>query len=55
MGKDIKTRNTKGQLHGYQLVFHNNGGIWLRCNYKHGLELGYEELHKFNETNFYIR
>jgi hypothetical protein len=58
--KDIDNYNTKYQRHGYQEWYHymNKPKIKVRCNYKNGQEIGYEEWHKTHaesETNFYIK
>lgn len=52
--KEIKTKNYKGQLHGYQ-EWYLVGRIRLRCIMKHDVEIGYEEWHEWDETNYYIR
>ena len=52
--REIQPRDSDGQFHGYQEWYHG-GKLYLRGIMKHGLEINYEEWHKFNETNFYIR
>ncbi len=52
--KEIKTKNYKGQFHGYQ-EWYLVGRIRLRCIMKHDVEIGYEEWHEWDETNYYIR
>ena len=56
--KDIDPTNLKGQLHGYQEWYAENK-LWIRglvrCNYKNGQEIGYEEWHNNTQTNFYIK
>jgi antitoxin component YwqK of YwqJK toxin-antitoxin module len=45
--KNIVNRNDKGQLHGIQIIYHNNGQIRHRWNYhngkEHGEHIGYYE------------
>lgn len=52
--ENITTRNYKGQLHGYQLIF-SVYGLAYRANYKHHKNIGYEEYPYGKQTNFYIR
>ncbi len=51
--KDIDPRDKKGNYHGYQEWYW--GDLWVRCTYKHGDDVGYEENHKNKETYFYIK
>ena len=64
MGKEISIFDDKGRTHGYQQC--NYAGIHagkydrlkFRVMYKHGLEIGYEEWHRYHSpstTSFYIR
>ena len=53
MSKDIDPRDKKGDYHGYQEWYW--GDLWVRCTYKHGDDVGYEENHRNKETNFYIK
>lgn len=57
--KTINNKNSKGQYHGYQEWYRDNGSILkLRVVMKHGLEIGYEEWYKKygpSEINFYIK
>lgn len=53
--KDIRTKNKKGQLHGYQeWYFDGDGKLWIRANGKNEKPIGYWESHLFNHTKFYI-
>ena len=59
VNKDIEPRNTKGEVHGYQERYHNNK-LYVRCNYKNGLGVGYYEWHLQSydyqlQTRFHIR
>lgn len=54
--KKISPMNTKGEYHGYQEWYSNNGTrITLRCFMIHDFEIGYEEWHNHKATNYYIR
>ena len=53
--KEIKSVDTKGKLHGYQEWYSIYGKIRLRCIMKHDVEIGYEEWHDWDETNYYIK
>jgi hypothetical protein len=51
---DIAPKDSNGNAHGYQEWYWNK--LLVRCNFKHGLEIGYEEIHSgTGKTNFYIR
>lgn len=52
MNKDIKTFNSKGQIHGYYVRYLNNRLI--RCNYKFDSIHEYRENHLMKRTLFYI-
>ena len=52
--KHIRSRNYKGQFHGYQEWYWKDT-IWLRGKFINGVEIGYEEIHLKCTTNFYIR
>ena len=52
--KHIRSRNYKGQFHGYQEWYWKDT-IWLRGKFINGVEIGYEEIHLKCKTNFYIR
>ena len=52
MNKDIKTFNSKGQIHGYYVRYLNNRLI--RCNYKFDSISGYRETHFMKRTIFCI-
>lgn len=54
MKEDIKNRNSKKQLHGYQ-EWYSYCEPTLRGIFKHGLEIGYGEFNYAKQTNFYIR
>ena len=44
--KTIEHKNEKSQYHGYQEWYWTasyNNGLWFRGNYKHDLEIGYNE------------
>jgi hypothetical protein len=54
--KDIRPRNSKGQLHGYQEWYASTGEIQLRGISKNGDDIGYQEFHSnIQETEYYIR
>lgn len=62
--EDINPKDNKGQNHGYQEWYHSYHQLQLyhrlkiRVEYKHGLEIGYEEWHKIyshSTTSFYIK
>lgn len=53
--KDIRPKDSKGELHGYHEWYYINGNPYFRGFYKHGLEIGYEELHMSKTTRFNIR
>ena len=58
--EEIVQCNQKGEYHGYQQWHHQNDNhtLKLRGVFKHGLEIGYEEWHKYYstaQTTFYIR
>jgi len=46
--------DSNGQHHGYQEVY-DDDELYCRGNSKHGLDIGYQEYHLLNETEFYIR
>lgn len=57
--EDIITINSKGKMHGYQERYcHNIGelkeGLYLRCNAKNDLAIGYCENHLSEEIFFFI-
>ena len=52
---DVNTKNSKGNLHGYQEWYNFRGVLYIRGVYKNGKEIGYEETHINEETNYYIR
>ena len=53
MNKDIKNYNSKGQIHGYYMLYIENRLI--RCNYKFDSISGYRENHLMKRTQFYIK
>jgi len=52
--KDIDNFNKKGNYHGYQEWYWFDE-LTLRCNYKNGLEIGYQECHFTKQTRYRIR
>lgn len=55
MNKEIEPIDSNGDWHGYQEWYALYNRLWYRGMYKHGLEIGYEEYHKCDETNYYIK
>ena len=55
MRKEIENRNNLDQHHGYQEWYVNHYKIVLRGYYKDGSEIGYEEYHQAELTNYYIK
>jgi hypothetical protein len=56
--KDIRSYDKNDTQHGYNETYegpHPEDAIWLRVNYVHGKETGYEEYFGDQETTFYIR
>jgi hypothetical protein len=53
--KSIAPYNSNNEHHGYQEWYLPSGRLELRGNMKNGDEIGYEEWHNYEETNFYIR
>jgi hypothetical protein len=53
--KNITNRNNKGQRHGYQEWYWNDGDLWYRGSYKNGRLIRYEEYHGINITKYNIR
>lgn len=51
--EDILPKDKKGEFHGYH-EWYLGGRLWLRGNFKHGLHIGYEEHHMYNQTRFHI-
>lgn len=50
MSKSIYKYDSKGQVHGYAEEY-DDIGLWCRCTYNHGREIGYEEVNlKDNHT-----
>ena len=41
--KDIRNRNSKDELHGYQ-EWYEDDELWLRSNYKNSEPIGYIEI-----------
>ena len=54
MKENVANYNSKGQRHGY-LHHHVNNILALRCLYKNGNPIGYEEWHNVNQARYYIR
>lgn len=52
--KWITNLNEKGQYHGYQQTYDDDGKLGVRINCKYNLNIGYEEWHS-KRTTFYIR
>ena len=51
---DIEPKDSKGHAHGYQEWYWDK--LWVRCNFKHGVEIGYEENHNgIGQTLFHIK
>jgi hypothetical protein len=54
--RTIKSFNSKGQHHGYQEWYWDNGDkLRIRGYAKHGQANGYQEWYSNKQTNFYIR
>ena len=53
--KNITNKNTKGELHGYQLIYRSIDKLYYRGNWKNNLRIGYLEIPVANTTIFYIR
>ena len=52
-GKNIRTRNSNGELHGYQEWYSDNK-IYCRGDFKNHLFIGYFENHNYKVTKYYI-
>jgi antitoxin component YwqK of YwqJK toxin-antitoxin module len=56
--KNIKTRNDKGQAHGYWEVYLSNGNLMYKGNYVNDKRVGYWEYYYHNgnmkSKEFYI-
>ena len=55
MKTDIRNRNSKGKLHGYQEGYLSNDYVAFRAMCKNGLKIGYAEWHRTRLTDFFIR
>ena len=58
MNKNIEPHNNKLQAHGYWENYLTNGGIWYKCFYNNGNEVGYEEFHYYGgnvNKQYYLR
>ena len=56
--KDIRSYDENDLKHGYHETYdgpYPDSGLWLRVNYVHGFETGYEEYFGDQATTFYIR
>lgn len=53
--KNIKNKNDKGKIHGYQEVYSRTNKLDIRVVYKNGLFIGYRETHQWKTTRFQIR
>ena len=51
--KTIRNLDSNDQHHGYQELYANNI-IFCRGNSKHGKDIGYQEYHYSNETEYHI-
>ena len=55
--RDIRSYDDQGENHGYFETYTGTSPdyiIWLRVNYVHGKETGYEEYYGDCKTTFYI-
>ena len=55
MDKDIRNTNSKGKFHGCQEWYNVDGKLAYRGNYKNNIDIGYQEYHYLNETEYYIQ
>jgi hypothetical protein len=60
MNKDItielrNTRNSKGQIHGYQEWYTTSGKLCYRGEYNNGKVIAYHEFHGGIKTLIYIK
>lgn len=53
--KDIKTYNSKGEWHGYQEWYYNDGMLGRRGTSKNIRDIGYNEWHSSKRTTYAIR
>ena len=53
--KDITTKNSKEQYHGYQEWYVRKDMIWIRGCFRYDLEIYYLEDHEGEKTLYYIR
>lgn len=56
--KDIRSKNDKGQAHGYwELYYSNDNTLWHKCFYVKNIEYGYTEYtkHKLTKKSYYAR
>jgi len=54
--KDIITKNSNGEYHGYQEYYILLNNLRVRCMAKNGVPVGYTEWHVNTKiTNFFIR
>ena len=51
----IINKNDKGERHGYQEDYYSTDELAFRGNSKNNIDIGYQEYHYLNETEFYIR
>jgi hypothetical protein len=54
MKKDIRNYNSKGKTHGYQEIYYKDK-ILLRGEAKNARDIGYNEWHASELTDYYIR
>ena len=52
--QEIDPKNFKGESHGYQEWYDALNRVYVRCMFKNGFRIGYEEWHVDKETVFYI-
>ena len=55
MNKDIKNYNSKGEWHGHQEWYYNNGKVAHRGTSKNTRDIGYNEWHSSKRTEYHIR
>jgi hypothetical protein len=55
MKTTIINKNDKGERHGYQEEYYSDGKLAYRGNSKNNIDVGYQEYHYLNETEYYIQ
>jgi len=53
--EDKMPRDSNGKWHGHQEWYNGNNILLYRGTYKHGLDVGYEEIHTITKTKFHIK